>query len=75
MSSSVSAPIPWLCLPSFISVSSGRIRGVSLPIAARFQIVQGYRHEKNPYGLQLTDFDFIAYPRGNGNRKPQKENQ
>ncbi len=35
----------------------------SLPIAARFQIVQGYRHEKNPYGLQLTDFDFVAYPR------------
>ena len=35
----------------------------SLPIAASFQIVQGYRHEKNPYGLQLTDFDFIAYER------------
>ena len=35
----------------------------SLPIAASFQIVQDYRHEKNPYGLQLTDFDFIAYER------------
>nr|WKN34424.1 conjugal transfer protein TraK [Tunicatimonas sp. TK19036] len=35
----------------------------SLPIAASFQIVQSYRHEKNPYGLQLTDFDFIAYDR------------
>ena len=37
----------------------------SLPIAASFQIVQGYRHEKNPYGLQLTDFDFIGYQRTN----------
>jgi hypothetical protein len=35
----------------------------SLPIAAQFQVVQAYRHEKNPYGLLLTDFDFIAYPR------------
>ena len=35
----------------------------SLPIAASFQIVQGYRHEKNPYGLELTDFDFIGYDR------------
>ena len=35
----------------------------SLPIAAHFQIVKGYRHEKHPYGLQLTDFDFNAYPR------------
>jgi len=35
----------------------------SLPIAASFQMVQSYRHEKNPYGLELTDFDFIAYPR------------
>ena len=45
----------------------------SLPIAASFQIVQGYRHEKNPYGLQLTDFDFISYSRSNDNRSPQKE--
>ena len=35
----------------------------SLPIAASFQIIQTYRHEKNPYGLELTDFDFIAYDR------------
>nr|WKN38703.1 conjugal transfer protein TraK [Tunicatimonas sp. TK19036] len=35
----------------------------TLPIAASFQIVQDYRHEKNPYGLLLTGFDFIAYPR------------
>ena len=41
----------------------------SLPIAASFQIVQGYRHEKNPYGLQLTDFDFISYSRGDGGRQ------
>ena len=40
----------------------------SLPIAASFQIVQGYRHEKNPYGLELTDFDFIGY-----DRKPKKD--
>ncbi|MEK6481654.1 conjugal transfer protein TraK [Catalinimonas sp. 4WD22] len=33
----------------------------TLPIAASFKVVQAYRHEKNPYGLLLTDFDFIAY--------------
>ncbi|MDF9796266.1 hypothetical protein OKW21_001529 [Catalinimonas alkaloidigena] len=35
----------------------------TLPIAASFKVVQAYQHEKNPYGLLLTDFDFIAYPR------------
>jgi len=35
----------------------------SLPIAASFKIIQTYRHEKNPYGLELTNFDFIAYER------------
>ena len=40
----------------------------SLPIAASFQIVKDYRHKKNPYGLQLTDFDFIAY-----SRQPKKD--
>lgn len=42
----------------------------SLPIAASFQIVKGYRHEKNPYGLQLTDFDFIGYDRVSLDRRP-----
>lgn len=42
----------------------------SLPIAASFQIVQSYRHEKNPYGLQLTDFDFIGYDRVSSDRRP-----
>ncbi len=40
----------------------------TLPIAASFRIVQDYRHEKNPYGLQLTDFDFIVY-----DRKPDED--
>ncbi len=35
----------------------------TLPIAASFQVLQDYRHDKNPYGLLLTNFDFIAYPR------------
>jgi hypothetical protein len=36
----------------------------TLPIAASFELLQTYRHEKNPYGLELTNFDFIAYARG-----------
>jgi hypothetical protein len=36
----------------------------TLPIAASFELVQTYRHEKNPFGLELTNFDFIAYARG-----------
>lgn len=35
----------------------------TLPIAAEFNIVQDYRHEQNPFGLLITDFDFIAYQR------------
>lgn len=45
----------------------------SLPIAASFQIIQTYRHEKNPYGLELTNFDFIAYERNSNDRKPVKK--
>ncbi len=40
----------------------------TLPIAARFQVLQDYRHEKNPYGLLLTNFDFIAYNRQSSDR-------
>ena len=36
----------------------------TLPIAASFELVQTYRHEKNPFGLELTNFDFIPYTRG-----------
>jgi hypothetical protein len=35
----------------------------TLPIAASFELVQTYRHEKNPFGLELTNFDFIPYAR------------
>lgn len=32
-----------------------------VPIAARFFLVQTYRSEDNPYGLQIKDFNFIEY--------------
>ncbi|WP_207435965.1 conjugal transfer protein TraK [Sabulibacter ruber] len=33
----------------------------SLPLAARFRLVETERSEENPYGLLITDFDYIPY--------------
>lgn len=32
-----------------------------LPLAARFNLVETNRSDPNPYGLLITDFDYIAY--------------
>jgi hypothetical protein len=33
----------------------------SLPMAARFNLVETERSDENPYGLLITDFDYIPY--------------
>jgi hypothetical protein len=33
----------------------------SLPMAARFNLIETDRSDENPYGLLITNFDYIAY--------------
>lgn len=33
----------------------------ALPLAAKFNLVETHRSDANPYGLLITDFDYIAY--------------
>lgn len=38
-----------------------------VPIAAKFNLIQTYRSEDNPFGLQIKEFNFIEY---NPKREP-----
>jgi hypothetical protein len=38
------------------------------PIGAKFELIETYRSDKNPYGLLIQKFDFIPY-------RPLQENQ